>query len=330
MFLPGSLTTVIHGIGTINMVSAIQPYFDVVFYSKSCEHLLYHFQFGGKLAIRSMPTWEDVDAGIELVEEAVSVDKSVLAFGGGSVIDVAKIVTRDANAKILIAAPTISGSGSEVTRYAVLWDKKNKKKISFSGNELFPHLAVVDPSIQLDVPVGQVAYSMLDTFSHAYEAYFHKDATSTVKNFSASAVSILSTRFTQILHTRTGVDGMSLKSMLSTASLFAASAMSQTSTHMCHSISYPLTTRFGVPHGLAAFITVPHLLKICSAETLNGEFGVYRELDFFKIKYRLSEFGVKYEDIYDIVEEAFDYGKMDRCVVKVTKDGLIEALKERL
>jgi len=81
---------------------------------------------------------------------------------------------------------------------------------------------------------------------------------------------------------------------------------------------------------LAAFITVPHLLKICGAETLNGEFGVYKELDFFKIKYRLSEFGVEYEDIYDIVEEAFDYGKMDRCVVKVTKDSLIEALKERL
>jgi len=119
-------------------------------------------------------------------------------------------------------------------------------------------------------------------------------------------------------------------SILSTASVFGGAAISISSTNVCHSISYPLTMKFGIPHGLAAFLFIPWYITMCFDRDFNSE-------EFFKkifiplgIKYRLSEYGVKIIDFEWIAEEALSYGKIENFVKPITKEDIIKVLGERI
>jgi len=114
----------------------------------------------------------------------------IIAIGGGSVIDSAKVLSllfsfqkkktvkhiiRNAeNLKInnyykLIALPTTSGTGSEVTPFATIWDKKDKKKLSINHESLLPTLAIVDPALTFDLPKEATINTSLDALNQAFE-----------------------------------------------------------------------------------------------------------------------------------------------------------------
>ena len=202
----------------------------------------------------------------------------ILALGGGSVLDAAKVlgaILRSENMRPLdsifrqglkdvfrnsipvTAVPTTAGTGAEVTPFATVWDSKNKKKHSLAGEHLYPAYALLDPKLTLTLPYYQSLYTGLDAVSHALESLWNKNRTPVSETYALQALSLANRALPIILEQP---ESMENRSMMLQASLLAGLAISQTRTAIAHAISYPLTIHYGVPHGLGCGFTLPELI----------------------------------------------------------------------
>ncbi len=231
---------------------------------------------------REMRVFDGIKAtpDIDMVQGAIDFARAsrveaVIGMGGGSVMDAAKTVALLARTQWdlgtylqdkpdtpheplhTILIPTTAGSGSEVTRWATIWDTAAKRKLSVTLPHLPPRPALVDPELTLTLPPLQTAISGADALAHAMEAYWSKNANPASDSLALAAVHRISNHLF-----RAQQEPMNLepRSEMLLASLLAGLAFSQTETAAAHAISYPLTSHFGVPHGQATGISLPVLL----------------------------------------------------------------------
>jgi alcohol dehydrogenase len=211
----------------------------------------------------------------------------IVAIGGGSVIDSAKtlsllfsfkkkrtiktIIGNIDNLKInnsckLIALPTTSGTGSEVTPYATLWDKKNKKKLSVNHKSLLPTLAIVDPMLTHGLPKELTINTGLDALNQAFESIWNKNANKLTVFYAYKSIKLSLSALAKI---NKNINDKKSRSDLARASLYAGICIGQTRTSICHSISYPLTANFGTPHGLACAFTMTAVINYINNENVN-------------------------------------------------------------
>ncbi len=206
----------------------------------------------------------------------------LLAVGGGSAIDTAKAVTvlrapevseEDFEAHLrdgrplaegldlgpLIAVPTTAGTGSEVTPFATLWDEHTGAKCSLTHPGLFPDLAILDPELTVSLPREATIASALDALSHAMESIWNRNASSVSDLFAVNAISRIPDALELVLQTPGNLE---VRETLQLASHFAGVAISNTRTALAHSISYPITSELGLPHGLAVSFTLPQVLRL--------------------------------------------------------------------
>lgn len=249
---------------------------------------------------------------------------TVVAVGGGSAIDTAKalIVGTEsgcfdellallatgkpfvpARSKLLIAAPTTAGTGSEVTPWATIWDSASHKKYSLHLECTWPKVAIVDPQLMLTVPAGVTVSTGLDALSHALESIWNINANPISDTYAISAIE-------DILHClpllRRDLSNKELRSRMALAALKAGMAFSNTKTALAHSISYEMTLRHGLPHGIACSFTLPLVLGLAWGHdeardrTLQRIFGN----DLHKAQSQLREF----LHSLDVKTEFADYG----------------------
>lgn len=215
---------------------------------------------------------------------------SIIALGGGSVMDFAKVLSvtlpctidrplehflRQSNPLkwekkiVTIAIPTTSGTGAEVTPFATVWDATSHTKHSISGNLVYPSYALLDPELTLSLPRQQTLFTALDAISHALESLWNKNRTPISEAVSIQALSIAGKALLPLLN---DLDNIEQRSRMQESSLLAGFAISQTRTAIAHSISYPLTSHYGVPHGLACSFILPALIyyvlsnPVCAAK----------------------------------------------------------------
>ena len=204
----------------------------------------------------------------------------LVAVGGGSVIDAAKgaaglnaidgdpelflnHLTGDAalpegfNPQPVIAVPTTSGTGSEITRWATIWGE-DCAKYSLSHPALFPRDAIMVPGLCVSMPRELTLYSGLDALSHAMESVWNARHSPLTDVLAATAIGILRADLKRVLDSP---DDLELRARVQTAALLAGLVMSTTQTALAHSISYPLTARFGMPHGFACAFTLPEVAR---------------------------------------------------------------------
>jgi len=205
---------------------------------------------------------------------------AVLAVGGGSAIDTAKalIVGTEsgsfdellallaagkpfvpARSKQLIAVPTTAGTGSEVTPWATLWDTENQKKYSLHLDCTWPKVAIIDPKLMLTVPASVTVSTGLDALSHALESIWNINANPISDTFAISAIEDI-LECLPLLHR--DLTSKELRSRMALAALKAGMAFSNTKTALAHSISYEMTLRHGLPHGIACSFTLPLVLGL--------------------------------------------------------------------
>lgn len=216
----------------------------------------------------SNPIIDDLDIAInELKNKKFD---QVIALGGGSVIDSAKILatmlarkneltlddifrknkSQKFNTRIpLVAVPSTAGSGSEVTPYATLWDIKKRKKYSMTGNNIYTDVALLDPSISLTLQYENTLISALDSISHSLESIWNINKTPISEIYARSALEMIIKSLPCLLE---NLSSINLRSQMQTASMLAGISISQTQTAIAHELSYPLTLRYKVPHGLAS------------------------------------------------------------------------------
>ncbi|MGJ7565766.1 iron-containing alcohol dehydrogenase PsrA [Variovorax sp. GB1R11] len=252
---------------------------------------------------------------------------AIVAVGGGSAIDTAKALMVGtasgqfdelvgllasgkpfvpASAKPLIAVPTTAGTGSEVTPWATIWDAANQKKYSLHLDATWPEAAIVDPELMLSVPAGTTVSTGLDALSHALESVWNVNANPISDTFAISAVQDI---FECLPALRADLGNIELRERMALAALKAGLAFSNTKTALAHSISYEMTLRHGLPHGIACSFTLPLVLEKAWARspdrdrTLQRLFGADLSVGAGRLRDFLQGLGVK--------TEFADYGVAD-------------------
>lgn len=211
----------------------------------------------------------------------------VIGIGGGSVLDFAKTCAFLSNRNLavrniltgkvavpqspgipFVAVPTTSGTGSEVTSWATVWDRKNSRKYSLASPNMYPRMAIVDPVLTRNLPMFITACTGLDAMSHALESFWSIHANPVSDIYALESLRLLFEYLAQIPEDSTN---MRCRSNLSRASLLAGLAFSNTMTTAVHSVSYPLTLHFNIPHGLACFLLLGSFLDYNLAHIDQGK-----------------------------------------------------------
>ena len=187
--------------------------------------------------------------------------------------------------------PTTAGTGSEVTPFATVWDYDRGLKKSLSHVKMFPKKAFVDSDFLHEIPLDIALSTGLDALNQALESIWNINANELTKTLAVKAVSS-SLRGLRRLD-ELGDDG-AVADDLAMASLFAGLCISQTRTSICHSISYPLTLRFGVPHGLACAFSMLEVLDFNSTLVKNEIDAIEYGLDDSSLASVISEIFEKY------------------------------------
>lgn len=203
----------------------------------------------------------------------------ILAIGGGSVIDSAKAFSfwrnfdseqtfcdyikngrSDCPLKQsippIIAVPTTTGSGAEVTRWATIWGEK--QKYSLEHPALYPQTAILDTGLISSLSATEILLGALDTMSHAMEAVWNRSHSPLSDLLASNVIATVRTVLPSILG---GADALELRAKLQTASLIGGLLINSTRTALAHALSYSLTIYFGVPHGLATGFLLPSVFE---------------------------------------------------------------------
>lgn len=229
--------------------------------------------------VRPNPDVAELAATYERFWHAHPEVEAIVAVGGGSAIDTAKAlaVADDAacfadlvaglagerdfvptRARMLVAVPTTAGTGSEVTPWATIWDRARQKKYSLHLEQTWPRHAVIDPELMLSLPAAVTLQSGLDALSHALEAIWNVNANPVSDTFAVAAVRDTLEVLPRLM---AGLDDLGLRGRMALAALKAGMAFSNTKTALAHSISYEMTLRYGLPHGIACSFPLPLVLE---------------------------------------------------------------------
>ena len=200
---------------------------------------------------------------------------AVVAVGGGSVMDTAKAVaaavanhtSAEALAGMLkvrrrplplIAVPTTAGTGSETTVAAIISDSATHSKKQLLDPKLVPMFAILDPELTVGLPKHTTAHTALDALTHALEAYVAGYADEETDRQARIAVRLIFQYLPKVQEDPTDLEG---REALLTASFFAGMAFTRTYVGYVHAFAHTIGGKFGVPHGLANAVLLPHIMR---------------------------------------------------------------------
>jgi phosphonate metabolism-associated iron-containing alcohol dehydrogenase len=220
--------------------------------------------------------------------------------------------------KQLIAIPTTAGTGSEVTPWATIWDRVRGKKYSLHLDETWPEAAVIDAELMLTLPTSVTVQSGLDALSHALESIWNRNANPLSRAFAVSAAREVIETLPALLK---NMQSRELRLAMAGAALKAGMAFSNTKTALAHSISYEMTLRHGLPHGIACSFTLPMVMtraigidaecdralaEIFGGNLLNAPRRVEQFLQSVGVQTAFSDYGVSEKESNQIVIDALN------------------------
>lgn len=279
------------------------------------------------------PELDDLEAASR--EFAGLAPAAVIALGGGSALDAGKVLSvtlgqgeglltrafRHGQIRVwvrsapLIAIPTTAGTGSEVTPFATVWDGKFHRKHSVAGDAVYPTVALLEPALTVSLPEHETLHTALDAISHALESLWNKHRSPVSELLAAQALRLALRALPVVMASPTD---MPARAAMQQASVLAGMAISQTRTAIAHAISYPLTSHFGVPHGLACSFTLPKILVSHLAQNKEPDLrqlllDVGEMLEGFRLEERLAEYA-DVGAINALRNEMFQPGRTDNFV----------------
>ncbi len=222
------------------------------------------------------PDFKDLAQSCAAYAAAPRAPEVIVALGGGSIIDGAKVLAASGGRfetvrrhlldkaplegpfPAIVAVPTTAGTGSEVTSWATVWDAANGRKYSLADRRLYPAQALVDPGLTTSAPRDLTLATGLDALSHALESVWNVSANPVSSTFAVTAAREIMEVLPRLLRE---LDSPSLRERQARAALFAGLAFSNTKTALAHNISYDVTLRRGVPHGIACSFPLPMVMR---------------------------------------------------------------------
>ena len=224
------------------------------------------------------PTYDQVAAGTAVAKAHGS--EAILAIGGGSSIDAAKIIAASVTSdeppqswvgfgKVkhevlkLYTIPTTSGTGSEATMGAVITDAETHQKGVISGATLLPDTIALDPELIAGLPPHITAATGMDALTHGIEAYIGIWERGSRLEDARIGVKLTFEYLAAAYHNGSNLDARTGMSM---GAYHAGLAINQVNVGNVHAIAHQLGGKYGIPHGLANALVLPHVLEFCHAE----------------------------------------------------------------
>ena len=258
-----------------------------------------------------------------------------VAIGGGSPMDATKIVWLmyehpelefadiamrfiDIRKKIvefpklqkskMVAIPTTSGTGSEVTPFTVITDDKTNQKYPITDYEILPNMAIVDPDLAMSMPKGLTAFSGIDVLTHALEAYTSIFANNLSDGQALEAARLVFKYLPRSYHN--GAEDPKAREKMHYAATLAGQAFANAFLGLCHSMAHKLGGEFHVAHGLANALLLPYVVKYNATDkpTKQGTFPQYK-YPFVKARY------ARFADILGLTEGAKDDDAKVQCLI---------------
>lgn len=231
------------------------------------------------------PSIETVKRGAQMMDEFKP--DVIIALGGGSAMDAAKGMwlfyehpdvdfnslrlrfldirkrafkfPKMGNKAQLVAIPTTSGTGSEVTSFAVISDKKNNMKYPLADYELTPNIAIIDPQFVMSLPKSATADTGLDVLTHALEAYVSVMASDYTDGLAMKAIQLVFKYLPRAY--KNGAEDAEAREKMHNASCMAGMAFTNAFLGLNHSIAHKIGGEYHVPHGKANAVLLPHVIK---------------------------------------------------------------------
>ena len=231
------------------------------------------------------PSIETVKRGAQMMDEFKP--DVIIALGGGSAMDAAKGMwlfyehpdvdfnslrlrfldirkrafkfPKMGNKAQLVAIPTTSGTGSEVTSFAVISDKKNNMKYPLADYELTPNIAIIDPQFVMSLPKSATADTGFDVLTHALEAYVSVMASDYTDGLAMKAIQLVFKYLPRAY--KNGAEDAEAREKMHNASCMAGMAFTNAFLGLNHSIAHKIGGEYHVPHGRANAVLLPHVIK---------------------------------------------------------------------
>ncbi|AFY36804.1 acetaldehyde dehydrogenase [[Leptolyngbya] sp. PCC 7376] len=160
---------------------------------------------------------------------------------------------------IMVAIPTTSGTGSEVTPFAVVTDEKTGIKYPLADYALTPNMAIADPELTLNMPKSLTAFGGIDALTHALEAYVSVMATEFTDGLALQSISLLFEYLPRAY--QLGAADQEAREKVHYAATIAGMAFANAFLGVCHSMAHKLGSTFHVPHGLANALMISHVIR---------------------------------------------------------------------
>lgn len=234
--------------------------------------------------VEENPTSRHVEAGVRFAH-ALQVDV-IVSVGGGSAMDCAKginfILTNGgkmsdykgfgkATRPMLpsIGVPTTAGTGSEAQSYALIADETSHLKMACGDRKAAFCVAILDPEVTVSQPLKVTALTGIDAVSHAVEAYVTSKRNPLSQIFAREAWKLLEVNLEKVLHDPKNLEARGAMQM---GAFLAGTAIENSMLGVCHACANPLTAHYGLTHGLAIGIMLPHVVRF-NAATVGSLYG---------------------------------------------------------
>jgi len=278
--------------------------------------------------VHENPTTEDVNACVAVAEEA-GIDL-IVGLGGGSSMDTGKgcnfILTNGGRMRDywgvgkaekpmlpFVAIPTTAGTGSECQSFALIADKETHMKMACGDKKAAASIAILDPELTLTQPAMVTAHTGIDAITHAVETAVTKKRTEISVQYSKLAFALLDQGFAEVLR---DPRSLAARARMQLGAAYAGTAIENSMLGAAHSAANPLTAHFGLVHGDAVGVMIPHVVRMNAAgdtesaaryeQLFSGDLPKRLEehLRIAGVKTRLADYGVGESDIRLLAAEA--------------------------
>lgn len=362
-------------------------YVDKILYHLRNRHSYVHSEIFAE--VEPDPSFETIKRGVKAIESFEP--DVIIAIGGGSAIDAAKgmwLFYEHPDADVeglklkfmdirkrtykfpklggkakMVAIPTTSGTGSEVTSFAVISDKEQNKKYPLADYELTPDVAIIDPDLVMTLPKRITADTGMDVLTHALEAYVSNMASDYTDGLAEKAVELV---FNYLLEAYEHGDNKLAREKMHNASCIAGMAFTNAFLGINHSLAHKLGAKYHLAHGRANAILLPYVIKynatkptkfvsfpkyeyfiadekyanlarknglpaFTNEEAINSLIAKVRELnEKLEIPKSLQEAGIDEQDFLANVDELADRAFEDQCTTANPRLPLVTELKQIL
>jgi len=238
-----------------------------------------NIQYSMFLDVTPNPTFKNIYDGLTVYKKDGC--HGIIAIGGGSVMDCAKVIGILAtngktiekykgifkvhkNMPTMVAFPTTSGTGSETTVAAVVRNEKTGEKFPIESMRAVPKFAFLEPRLLLNLPPQVYATTGMDALTHAVEAYLNIDTTPKTKKYSLEAIKLIHENLVKGYNDKTDLDA---KSKMLYASFLAGKAFTRSMVGNVHAIAHALGGKYNLPHGYLNAIILPHILDLYKSKS---------------------------------------------------------------